>query len=133
MIKNDSFPTVMVEDVGCSLHWHKYVAYVKRFFFLFLFLFVVVVLQQQSIHIQSFQTSPPPATLSLPNINITEHSGVFFFLSKSHNGVPLEAKRNVSIVAHSWHRVRLSVTDPIRRGEEGMSGELKLFRTVLIT
>ena len=29
------------------------------------------------------------------------------FLSNSHNGIPQEAQRYVSIVAHSWHRVRL--------------------------
>ena len=42
-------------------------------------------------------------------------------LSSSHDGVSQEAQRNVSVVAHCWHRVRLPVTSPIRREDYGCS------------
>ena len=45
---------------------------------------------------------------------VSDVTGTLAFLSNSQNGAPQEAQRIESIVAHSWNRVCLSVTSPIR-------------------
>ena len=49
---------------------------------------------------------------------------IFF---RSHKGIPQEAQRKVFLVAHSWHRVRLSVTSSVRKGYAGTLHQYSLY------
>ena len=57
------------------------------------------------------------------------------FLSKFQNHVSQEAQRIESTVAHSWHRVCLSVTFPIRKGGFRIyaSAQICVQRTLAVT